>query len=75
MSEQNRSLPEWLDTEQLAEYIATPVNTLLSWRKKPDGPGPRYYKLGRRVRYRRSEVDSWLASRAIGDAPAPAKSA
>lgn len=59
--------PEWFTTEQLAKYIDTPMNTLLHWRK--NAKGPRYHKLGRRVRYSRTDVDAWVASCAIGDSP------
>ena len=55
----------WFTTEQLSSYMAVPVNTLLHWRK--NATGPRYYKFGRSVRYAKADVDSWVASCAIGD--------
>jgi predicted DNA-binding transcriptional regulator AlpA len=58
------------ETEQLmtiqdvAEYLKVSRATLYSWRCKNEntGPtrGPRSIKLGRHVRYRRSDVDVWL---------------
>jgi len=54
----------WLDGHQLSAYLATPINTLLHWRKH--GKGPRWHKLGRRVRYARADVDAWIASCAVG---------
>ncbi len=56
--------PIWLDVHALSTYLATPINTLLHWRKL--GNGPPWYKLGRRVRYARADVDAWVASRAVG---------
>lgn len=58
------------ETEQLmtlqdvAEYLKVPKSTLYSWRSKNEntGPteGPRSIKLGKHVRYRRSDVEDWL---------------
>jgi excisionase family DNA binding protein len=60
--------PEWLTTEQLAEELETPVDTLLHWRKI--GKGPPHHKFGRRVRYARSDVTDWVASCKVGAATA-----
>ena len=52
---------------ELSEMLGIPVNTLYSWRWR--GEGPTGYRVGRYVRYRRSEVNAWLeaqASRAGG---------
>jgi predicted DNA-binding transcriptional regulator AlpA len=54
----------WLDVGQLSTYLSVPVNTLLHWRK--NATGPRYHKFGRAVRYARADVDSWVASCAVG---------
>lgn len=62
--------PRWMTTEQLAEYLETPVDTLLHWRK--NAKGPPYHKFGRRVRYARADVASWVSSCKIA---APVKSA
>jgi len=42
---------------------ASPVSirTLQRWRL--EGGGPRFVRVGRLVRYRRSELDAWLAGR------------
>lgn len=51
-----------IDTpDSVARYIKRPEKTLTNWRHL--GRGPRYLKLeGGQVRYRRSDVDAWLAS-------------
>ena len=47
----------------LSDMLGVPVTTLYGWRHR--GEGPRGYRLGRHVRYRRVEVENWL--RAQGD--------
>lgn len=55
-------LPEWFGVEGLAEWIDVPVATIYKWRAS--GRGPRCHKLGRLLRYRRSDVESWLSAHA-----------
>jgi predicted DNA-binding transcriptional regulator AlpA len=42
----------------VAERIGIPVGTLANWRC--DGRGPRYLKVGRHVRYRAADLETWL---------------
>lgn len=46
-------------TEQLAEHLGVPVKTLELWRYK--GTGPKYLRVGKYVRYRWADVETWLA--------------
>jgi excisionase family DNA binding protein len=46
----------------LAGYLDVPLKTVYAWQSK--GGGPRFHKVGRHVRYRLSDVDAWLESRA-----------
>lgn len=56
MSEQsNESL---MSLDDLAAYLGKPKGTIYQWRKR--GYGPRAYRLGKELRYRRTEVDQWL---------------
>ncbi len=50
-----------LDLEWLSEFIDIPPRTIYNWRLR--GEGPPAYGVGRRLRFRRSEVDGWLDSR------------
>lgn len=50
---------EWMDTQSLAEWTHLPPPTLVQWRYK--GTGPRFVRFGRHVRYRRSDVEAWIA--------------
>jgi excisionase family DNA binding protein len=53
------SVDERLWTEQeAADYLQVAVGTLRRWRA--EGTGPPALRVGRNVRYRRSDVDGWL---------------
>lgn len=54
-----------MTTPQLASFLGVPVSTLRKWRR--EGTGPRAFKVGRHLRYRRADVEVWLERRA--DAP------
>jgi len=47
-----------LDTPAAAIYADLSVSTMN--KKRLDGSGPVYYKIGRCVRYRKSDLDHWL---------------
>lgn len=49
---------ELLTTVEVAQYLRIRVNTLEQWRSR--GKGPAFVRVGRRVRYRRREIDRWL---------------
>jgi predicted DNA-binding transcriptional regulator AlpA len=44
---------------ETAAHLRTPVATLRYWRHL--GEGPAGFRLGRRVVYRRAEVDRWIS--------------
>lgn len=48
--------------DEVAAYLQMPRATLQLWRAKRRGP--RAYKVGRHVRYRREDVLRWLEQRA-----------
>jgi len=52
-------MPEKLMTlPEVAEYLNVPPATLYAWRYR--NAGPRSVKVGRHVRYRRSDVEKYL---------------
>jgi excisionase family DNA binding protein len=51
-----------LDEKQAAEYLDLQPATLAVWRSTGRWRLP-FIKMGRYVRYRRSDLDSWIASR------------
>lgn len=55
-----------LTLSELAASLAVNVQTLYDLRSK--GQGPRGFRVGRELRFRRSEVDSWLARLEAADA-------
>lgn len=52
-----------LDTAEAAAHVRLSPVTLERLRCK--GDGPRYAKLGKSVRYRRGDLDEWVASRLL----------
>ena len=53
---------EVLNTTEAAEYLGFQPQTLAIWRTTGRYGLP-FLKLGRLVRYRKSDLDAWLASR------------
>lgn len=49
-----------MNTKEVSEYTHTPEATLRWWKHRGRGEGPRCFKIGRRVMYARTDVDSWL---------------
>ncbi|MDP9398622.1 MAG: helix-turn-helix domain-containing protein [Actinomycetota bacterium] len=49
--------------EELAALVEVPVQTVYGWNSARTGP--RYYKIGRHVRYRRVDVERWLEQQAV----------
>lgn len=50
--------PELLTITEAAELVRAPVATLRYWRHL--GTGPRSFRLGRRVLYRRDDLCRWI---------------
>lgn len=49
----------WVSPQELAEELGLPVGTIYKWRYA--GHGPRGHRIGKHVRFRRDDVDIWLA--------------
>jgi predicted DNA-binding transcriptional regulator AlpA len=56
---------EWISPSQLAAELDIPIKTLYQWRYR--GTGPRAHRIGKHVRYRRRDIEAWLATQADGD--------
>jgi excisionase family DNA binding protein len=52
-----------LTIDQAAAYLAIPKATLYTWRTRRPGFGPRAVKFGGCLRYRRANLDAWVAER------------
>ena len=64
---------ELFDTREAAAYIHMSEGFLKQVRSTGNlpgrTPGPRYLKLGRKIRYRKSDLDSWLEAREVEAEP------
>ena len=47
-------------TQELADFLGLPIQTIYQWRKRNYGPPGR--RMGKHIRYRRSEVERWIDS-------------
>jgi predicted DNA-binding transcriptional regulator AlpA len=54
-----------LTTAQAAELLNLKPDTLCVWRSTRRPHQPAYVKLGRAVRYRRADLESYLAARTV----------
>lgn len=54
-------MAKWLTTPEAGAYLSMRPETLEIWRFR--GTGPRYYKLGRLVRYKPEDLDAWMETR------------
>src|SRR5215468_943696 len=54
----------FIDEKQLCADLGISSVTATKWRAK--AAGPPFIKVGRLVRYRRTDVEAWLASRTVG---------
>jgi excisionase family DNA binding protein len=52
-----------LNRKEAAEYLRCSSGALSNWERL--GKGPRRYKLGKLVRYRKSDLEAWLAEQAV----------
>ena len=52
-----------LGTAEVAQLLGIAERTLMNWRSRR--VGPKYIKLGRRVRYRPADIDRYLRKRTV----------
>jgi excisionase family DNA binding protein len=53
-----------LSAQGLADYLEVPVKTIYAWRLR--NTGPRGFRVGKHLRFRWRDVESWLSDR-IGE--------
>ena len=66
-NDDTHTAPELLTLAETAAVLRTPVATLRYWRHL--GVGPDGFRLGRRVVYRRGDVDRWLTEQQQAQSP------
>jgi len=59
MDQDHQREDEFLPTPKVSKITGVPVATLRYWRHA--GQGPASFTFGRRVVYRRSEIERWIA--------------
>lgn len=47
-----------LSPRELADYLGVPITTLYAWRHA--GEGPQGFRVGKHVRYRWDDVQTWI---------------
>lgn len=52
-------MTQLLTTRDVATYLGVPVSTIYQWRTR--GAGPPAARVGRHLRWRRGDVDQWIA--------------
>ena len=50
-----------MNSKQAAGYVGCSESVLRLWRSQ--GQGPRYFRAGKLIRYRRADLDSWIEAR------------
>lgn len=58
-----------MTVQEVADYLQVPKASIYAWNSRGWNPGPPRYKVGKYVRYKRSEVDAWLETKAAQEAP------
>jgi excisionase family DNA binding protein len=54
-----------LTVQDLASYLGVPVATIYAWRYRRQGPPG--FRVGRYLRFRRGDVEQWIADRLRAD--------
>jgi excisionase family DNA binding protein len=55
-----------LSIQEVAKLLKVPVSTIYAWNRR--GVGPPHYKVGRKLRYRKSDARKWLAEHLVSRA-------
>lgn len=61
MDQANSAHESLCGEDWLAGYLSITTKAIQAWRTR--GGGPKFIKVGRLVRYRKSDVDAWIESR------------
>ena len=54
--------PNLISIQQAAEYVGITVGTIYQWRSQHKIP---YIKVGRRVKFKKEQLDQWLTERTV----------
>lgn len=62
MNKEIKGEPNLMSIQQTAEYLGLSVGTIYQWRSQHKIP---YIKVGRKVRFRKEQLEQWLAERTV----------
>lgn len=62
MTTTNTGLREVLSIDDLAAELQIPKKTIYNWRSEHPKKGPKGFMVGKHVRFRRADVDTWIES-------------
>lgn len=62
MERENQGAPNLMNIQQAAEYLGLSVGTLYQWRCQRKVP---YIKVGRKLKFKKDQLDQWLAARTV----------
>lgn len=57
------ALPEWSTTREFADWLGIEVAAVY-W-LNATGTGPRRHRIGKELRFRRRDIEEWLATRCV----------
>lgn len=67
MTEPVSTFDQMLTPQEVAQLTGFKVQTLASWRMGRGGPGPRFHKFGRSVRYKYVDLVAWASDKAFAN--------
>jgi len=56
-------MTDLLTPQEAADYLKLSIHTLSTWRSRQNIDGPPWIEAGGSIRYRRSDLESWIDSR------------
>ncbi len=62
MEKEAKGVANLMNVQQAAEYLGLSVGTMYQWRSQHKVP---YIKVGRKVKFKKDQLDQWLADRTV----------
>ena len=57
-------MADYMTPHEAADYLKSSTSTLA--KRRLNGDGPNFTRIGRAIRYRRVDLDAWMAARLTG---------
>ncbi len=68
MEKEVKRVSHLMNIQEAAEYLGLTVGTMYQWRSQHKVP---YIKVGRKVKFKKDQLDQWLATRTVQPAIEP----